>query len=45
MFDDLLNLRPGGYQGGFVPKGDPVHDKNLMGAKELTPILIFKQTK
>lgn len=41
VYDDVLNLGPGDYQGGFVPASSRVHDKVLQQAKERVPLALF----
>jgi hypothetical protein len=42
IYDDLLNLTPGGWQGGFLPRGSPAHDKNLHGLRARVPIFVLE---
>ena len=45
VYDDLLRLQPGCWQGGFVPKSAPCYDVNLKSAAEKNPIVIYKRNK
>jgi hypothetical protein len=43
VYDDLLNLNPGGFQGGFVPKECSAHDRILSCAMDKAPIFVYKK--
>jgi hypothetical protein len=43
IYDDLLNLSPGGFQGGFVPKNAECYDSNLDTMFSNVPILILRR--
>jgi hypothetical protein len=42
IYDDLLNLPPGGWQGGFVPRSSPFHAPNLASLSEQVPVFILE---
>lgn len=41
VYDDVLNLAPGEYQGGFVPANAAVHDMVLAQSKERVAVSLF----
>ncbi len=43
IYDDLLSLAPGGYQGGFLPNSSPYYPKNLQFFFQHVPIAILKK--
>lgn len=42
IYDDLLDLNPGGWQGGFVPSSSPFHNPNLLSLRAQVPIFIME---
>jgi hypothetical protein len=43
IYDDLLTLSPGGWQGGFVPAEDECFAPNLKLFTERVPIAIYRR--
>jgi hypothetical protein len=43
IYDDLLRIQPGCWQGGFVPRSMPCYDVNMRSAGEKTPIVVYKR--
>jgi len=43
IYDDLLNLQPGSFQGGFVPKNQECYNQNLEFFSQHVPIFIYKR--
>jgi hypothetical protein len=42
IYDDLLSLTPGGWQGGFVSNTSPVFVENFKSLCEKVPIFILE---
>lgn len=42
IYDDLLDLPPGGWQGGFLPRTAPSYDENLRSLSTQVPIFVFE---
>jgi len=42
IYDDLLFLSPGGYQGGFVPKQSESYPKNMKSFFNNVPLAVFR---
>lgn len=45
IYDDLLNLSPGGYQGGYVSKDSSSYIPNLEFFFRYVPLLIYKRSE
>ena len=43
IYDDLLTIAPGGWQGGFVPAEDECYEPNLKDFTQRVPIAVYRR--
>lgn len=43
IYDDLLTIAPGGWQGGFVPAEDECYESNMKDFTQRVPIAVYRR--